>query len=123
MIAAGQSAIMRVVDPELELPSRVSAEDQDDDAVTTPSSPGVATVSEDVLPANDAMPCSVVVEPLVGLNTIVHAGVFRPPFPFPDELKSAQSKVTDSQVAVALTVCAAALAAEIASVAAASKMM
>ena len=54
------------------------------------------------------------------MNTIAHAGVFSPPFPLPDALKIAQLKVTDPQVAVAATVCAAALAAKIASIAIAS---
>jgi hypothetical protein len=122
MTGALQFAIVRLVDPEFELPSRVSPEDHDDDAVTTPSPLGIATVNEDVLPANDAVPCVVVLAPLVGLNTITHAGVFRPPFPLPDELKYVQSRVTDPQVEVAVIVCAAALAAEIASTATASRI-
>jgi hypothetical protein len=119
---AGQFAIVRLVEPELELPSRVSAAVHDDDAVATPSPLGTGIVSEDVLPANDAVPCTVTGVPLAGLNTIVHAGVFSPPFPLPDALKIAQLKVTDPQVAVAVTVCAAAVAAKIASIAIASGM-
>jgi hypothetical protein len=57
------------------------------------------------------------------LNTISHAGLFSPPFPLPDALKLVQSKVTAPQVAVAVTVCAAALAAKIATIATASGMM
>jgi hypothetical protein len=112
-----------VVDPELELPSRVSVGVQADDAVTTPLPRGIATVSEDVLPGKDVVPRSVVLEPLVGVNTITHAGAFKPPLPLPDELKSPQLKVTDPQVAVAATVCASALAAVIASTASASGTM
>jgi hypothetical protein len=121
--ATGQFAIVNVLDPELELPSRVCAEVHDDDAVTTPLPLGIATVSENELPANDATPCSVVVEPPLGLNAITHGGVFSPPLPFPDELKLVQSKVTDLHVAVAVTVCACALAAKIASNAPESAMM
>jgi hypothetical protein len=122
MTGAAQPTIVRFDDPELELPSRVSAEVHDDDAVATPSPLGIGTVSEDVLPGNDAVPCIVVVAPLVGLKTITHAGVFSPPLPLPDALKYDQSNVTDPQVAVAVTVCAAALAAKIASIAIASGM-
>jgi hypothetical protein len=111
---------VRLVDPELELPLRVSAEDHDDDAVTTPSPLGIGTASENVLPGNDAMPCNVVIGPAVGLNMIVHSGVFSPPFPLPYELKGTQSKVTDPQVAVAVTMHADALAAKTASVVPAS---
>ncbi len=85
-----QSAIVRLVDPESEPPSRVSAEDHDEDAVTTPLPLGIGTASENELPGNDAMPCNVVTGPTVGLNTITHSGVFSPPFPFPYELKGAQ---------------------------------
>jgi hypothetical protein len=121
--ASGQSAIVRVSVPELELPSRVSDEDHDDDAVATPLPLGIATVSENELPANDAPPCFVAVGPAVGLNTITHCGVLSPPLPLPEELKSDQSKVTDLQVAVAVTMCACALAAKNASNTTASGMM
>jgi hypothetical protein len=120
---AGQFAIVRLVEPELALPSRVSARVHDDDAVATPLPLGTGTVSEDVLPANDVVPWITRVAPLAGLNTISHAGLFSPPFPLPDALKLAQSKVTDPQVAVAVTACAAALAAKIATIATASGMM
>jgi hypothetical protein len=63
---------VRLFDHELEFPSRVWAEDHDDDAVTTPLPLGIATVSEDELPANDATPCMVASEPLAGLNTITN---------------------------------------------------
>jgi hypothetical protein len=119
---AGQFAIVRLDDPESELPSRVSAEVHDDDAVAAPFPLGIGTVSDDVLPANDAVPWITSGAPLAGVNTIFHAGVFSPPFPFPDAPKYVQSKVTDPQVAVAVTVCAAALAAKIASIAIASGM-
>jgi len=66
--------------PELELPSRVSAEVHDDEAVTTPSLLGIGTVSADVLPANDVVPWITKGAPLTGLNTITHAGVFSPRF-------------------------------------------
>jgi hypothetical protein len=114
---------VRLFDHELELPSRVSAEDHHDDAVTVPLPLGIATVSEDELPANDATPCIVAAEPLAGLNTISHRGVFSPPLPRPVELKLIHLKVTDLQVVVALTVCACALAAKIATNPTASKMM
>jgi hypothetical protein len=91
--------------------------------VTTPLPLGIGTVSEDVLPANDTAPLIVVGEPLVGLNTIAQTGVLRPPFPFPVGLKSAQLKVTDAHFALATTVCAAALAAEIASMASATMIV
>jgi hypothetical protein len=120
---AGQFAIVRLDEPELELPSRVSAEVHDDDAVTAPLLLGIETVSVDVLPGNDVVPWITRGAPLAGVNTISHAGVFSPPLPFPDALKIAQLKVTDPQVAVALTVCAAALAAKIASIAIVSEMM
>jgi hypothetical protein len=119
---AGQSAIVRLDEPELELPSRVSAAVHDDDAVTAPLLLGIGTVSVDVLPGNDVVPWITRGAPLAGVNTISHAGLFSPPFPFPDALKIAQSKVTDPQVAVAVTVCAAALAAKIASIAIVSEM-
>ena len=85
--AGGQFPIVRFSVAELELPSRVWAEDHDDDAVTTPLPPGIATVSESELPANDTIPSCVVVEPPVGVNAISHAGVLKPPLPFPTELK------------------------------------
>jgi hypothetical protein len=44
------------------------------------------------------------VAPLAGVNTISHAGMFSPPFPLPDALKLAQSKVADPHVPVAATV-------------------
>jgi hypothetical protein len=47
---------VRLVDPELELPSRVSAEVHDEDALTAPSPLGIGTVSDDVLPGNDVVP-------------------------------------------------------------------
>jgi hypothetical protein len=119
-VTAAQFAIVRLEDPELALPSRVCAEVHDDDAVATPSPLGIGTVSEDVLPAKDVAPWITRGAPLAGVNTIFHDGVLRPPFPLADELKYAQSKVTEPQVAVAATVCAAALAAKIASIAIAS---
>ena len=85
--AEAQFAIVRFDDPEFELPSRVSAEVHDDDAAATPSPLGIGTVCEDVLPANDAVPWIRRGAPLAGVNTTFHAGVFRPPFPFPDALK------------------------------------
>jgi hypothetical protein len=113
--STGQFAIVSLSVPELEVPSRVCAEDHDDDAVTAPSPLGIATVSEDELPANDARPCILVMEPPAGWKTIAHSGVLRPLLPLPEELKYAQSNVTDLQVAVAVTVCACALAAKTAS--------
>jgi hypothetical protein len=101
-------------------PSRVCAEVHDEDAVATPSPLGIGTVSEEALPANDAAPWIMSGAPLVGVKAIFHVGVLSPPFPLADELKSAQSKVTEPQLAVAVTVCAAALAAKIASIAIAS---
>jgi hypothetical protein len=121
---AGQFAIVRLVDPELELRSRVSAEVHDEDAFMAPSPLRIGTVSDDVFPGNDVVPWITRGAPLAGVNTISHAGAFSPASPVPDALKSAQSKVTDPQVAVAVTVCvcAAALAAKIASIARASPM-
>jgi hypothetical protein len=119
---AGQLAIGSVVDAELELPSRVWAEDHHVDIVATPLLLGTATVCENVLPANAAVPCITTVEPPVGCNVIVHCGVFSPPLPFPVALKIDQSMVTDPQVAVAVAVCACALAAKIASIVSASGM-
>jgi hypothetical protein len=120
---AAQFAIVRLEDPELALPSRVCAEVQADDAVATPSPLGIGTVSEEVLPANDVVPWITSGAPLVGVKTIFHVGVLRPPFPLPYALKMAQLKVTEPQVAVAATVCAAALAAKTATIATASRTM
>lgn len=113
--ATGQSAIARFADPELELPSRVWCQDHDDDALTTPLPLGIATVNEYELPANDATPCTVTVEPPAGLKTVTHSGVFKPPLPVPYELNLDQSNVTELHVAVAVTTCASALAANTAS--------
>jgi hypothetical protein len=118
----GQSAMLMIVDAELELPSRVCAAVHDDDAFAVPSPVGIATVSENVLPGNDALPRIMRPAPLGGSNTTTHAGAFHLAFPCPDALKAAQSKVTDPQVAVAVTVSAPALAAKIASIAIASGM-
>jgi hypothetical protein len=41
-----------------------------------------------------------------GVKTILQVGVLRPPLPFPDEANDVQWKVTDVHVAVAVTVCA-----------------
>jgi hypothetical protein len=123
--------IVRFVDNGgLELPSRVSVEVQDDDGVAMPLTAGTATVSEDVLSGNDVVPRIRRGAPLAGLNTTAHAGEFSPPFLLPDALKLAQSKVTDPQVAIAVTVSgpalgpgwAATLAAKIASSVMASGM-
>jgi hypothetical protein len=115
-----------LVDPEPELLPRVSAEVQDDDAVTMPALLGSGTVSEDVLPGNDVVPRIRRGAPRVGLNRTIHAGVFSPPFPLPDALKSDQSKITDPQVAVAVpvavTVCDDPLATKITSTAITSGM-
>src|ERR1700728_4780266 len=105
-VGSGQFVITRLVDCEFEVSSRVSPDDHADDAVTAPLPLGIATVSDDELPANDAVPCTVAVEPTAGLNTTVQLGVLRPSLPLPDEAKFAQVKVTDLQAATALTVCA-----------------
>jgi hypothetical protein len=115
-------AIVRVLDAELELPSRVWAADHHVDIVATPLLLGMAIVCEYVLPANDAVPCITTVEPTVGCKVIVHCGVFSPPLPLPVAAKSDQSMVTEPQVVVAVAVCACALAAKIASIVRASGM-
>jgi hypothetical protein len=95
--------------------SRVSFDVHADDAVTVPLPPGIGTVSEYELPGKDTVPCFGSDEPVVGLNTIFHPGVFVLSLAVPDEAKLVQWNVTDVQVAVAVTVCACALAAKMAS--------
>jgi hypothetical protein len=55
MAGAGQFAIVRLVEPEPDLPSRVSAGVHDDDAVATPLPLGTGIVSDDALSANDVV--------------------------------------------------------------------
>jgi hypothetical protein len=111
---AEQFEIEKFCENEPEAPLRVWADFQEDDAVTLPLPPGIATVSEDVFPLNGAVPLVVNAAPPVGVNTIFQSGAFIPPLPLPEEENDLQSNVTDLHVAVALPLCACAPATKIA---------
>jgi hypothetical protein len=110
----GQVEIVSCFDHDAEWPSRVWSDRQDEDGVTVPLPPAMTTVSEKELPSKETLPLWVVAAPPVGVNTILQSGVLCPWLPYPDELKAVQWKVTDWHTAVALTVCAWALAVRIA---------